>query len=307
MSRSAWISGGMSFLGKIITTPSRLVSLSTSTRNPDHAGFLDPPDRPDHPYEVRVRRSAPASGPAVGEPVYGLERDGQQDVGPVARLEQLHQPDGRDGSHQGPDEAGPGQRHVGDGGPVGVLTLGAQADAAVGHTRDDAAEVEDAPGGGERALQLVAADDLPHVHEDRSVGIAQLDDVEEHLLLPGAGHRRGVVEPVAVERHRSVARAAGEARRAHEGTDPRGNGMGHAAGRGSTRLAHVSVCGFEPRPRFGRAGGGSTSVKPAILPSSSDLLGRGRREQCMARAMIPVQPVWWLAPRPAPLSPWKYS
>jgi len=24
-------------------------------------------------------------------------------------------------------------------------------------------------------------------------------------------------------------------------------------------------------------------------------------------AMVPVQPVWWLAPRPAPLSPWKYS
>ena len=25
------------------------------------------------------------------------------------------------------------------------------------------------------------------------------------------------------------------------------------------------------------------------------------------RAIWPVQPVWWLAPRPAPLSPWKYS
>ncbi len=24
-------------------------------------------------------------------------------------------------------------------------------------------------------------------------------------------------------------------------------------------------------------------------------------------AIKPVQPVWWLAPRPAPLSPWKYS
>ena len=24
-------------------------------------------------------------------------------------------------------------------------------------------------------------------------------------------------------------------------------------------------------------------------------------------AMSPVQPVWWLAPSPAPLSPWKYS
>ena len=27
----------------------------------------------------------------------------------------------------------------------------------------------------------------------------------------------------------------------------------------------------------------------------------------MIRAIPPVQPVWWLAPMPAPLSPWKYS
>jgi hypothetical protein len=46
---------------------------------------------------------------------------------------------------------------------LAALTLGAQADAAVGNTRDDAAEIEDAPGSGERALQLVAAHDLSHV------------------------------------------------------------------------------------------------------------------------------------------------
>src|SRR6185295_12768995 len=28
---------------------------------------------------------------------------------------------------------------------------------------------------------------------------------------------------------------------------------------------------------------------------------------CSSLATSPVQPVWWLAPRPAPLSPWKYS
>src|SRR5215469_5507731 len=32
-----------------------------------------------------------------------------------------------------------------------------------------------------------------------------------------------------------------------------------------------------------------------------------RAKRSRLRAMIPVQPVWWLAPRPAPLSPWKYS
>ena len=30
-------------------------------------------------------------------------------------------------------------------------------------------------------------------------------------------------------------------------------------------------------------------------------------KRCMARATRPVHPVWWLAPSPAPLSPWKYS
>ena len=28
---------------------------------------------------------------------------------------------------------------------------------------------------------------------------------------------------------------------------------------------------------------------------------------CSNFATSPVQPVWWLAPMPAPLSPWKYS
>jgi len=35
---------------------------------------------------------------------------------------------------------------------------------------------------------------------------------------------------------------------------------------------------------------------PSILPKNS-----------ISFATRPVQPVWWLAPRPAPLSPWKYS
>ena len=32
-----------------------------------------------------------------------------------------------------------------------------------------------------------------------------------------------------------------------------------------------------------------------------------RAKISMARAIVPVHPVWWLAPSPAPLSPWKYS
>ena len=39
--------------------------------------------------------------------------------------------------------------------------------------------------------------------------------------------------------------------------------------------------------------------------SQSAALPRANRSS--TRAIIPVHPVWWLAPSPAPLSPWKYS
>src|SRR5947207_779953 len=52
---------------------------------------------------------------------------------------------------------------------------------------------------------------------------------------------------------------------------------------------------------------GSTSVIAAALPSSRNCSAVLVANTCMARAMVPVHPVWWLAPRPAPLSPWKYS
>ena len=180
--------------------------------------------------EVRVRCPSAPAPPAVREPVHRLHRDRKHEIRAIAGLDQLHQADGRNGSHQGPDEAGSGQGHIGDRGPIAVLTLGAQTHAAVGNPRDDDAgrDLEETARDRECALQLVAADDLPHVDEDRRVGVAQLDDVEEHLLLPGIGHRRRVAEPIAVERHRSVACATGEADRAHQKRDPRRVEVGQA-------------------------------------------------------------------------------
>src|SRR6516225_4104969 len=35
--------------------------------------------------------------------------------------------------------------------------------------------------------------------------------------------------------------------------------------------------------------------------------GVRRANKSSTRAIVPVHPVWWLAPSPAPLSPWKYS
>ena len=50
---------------------------------------------------------------------------------------------------------------------------------------------------------------------------------------------------------------------------------------------------------------------PVAMSFDFDVLQKGlgveASEVSRRRATRPVQPVWWLAPRPAPLSPWKYS
>ena len=45
----------------------------------------------------------------------------------------------------------------------------------------------------------------------------------------------------------------------------------------------------------------------ASLPPSRNCRSSRRPKSSIIFAMSPVHPVWWLAPRPAPLSPWKYS
>ncbi len=45
----------------------------------------------------------------------------------------------------------------------------------------------------------------------------------------------------------------------------------------------------------------------ARFPPSSRRVASTCPKKCMNEATRPVQPVWWLAPIPAPLSPWKYS
>ena len=52
---------------------------------------------------------------------------------------------------------------------------------------------------------------------------------------------------------------------------------------------------------------GTVSTTTAVLPSSSIWSAVVVANRCIRRAIAPVHPVWWLAPSPAPLSPWKYS
>ena len=197
-----------------------LVHLDAKSHRPR---FLDSPQRSNQPREVGVRESGPAAGPSVRHPVHALHHQGEQKVRAIARLEQLHQPDRRNGRHQGADEVRSGQRHIGDGGPVDVRPSGGEAEE-VGEVVDGPAG-QDGPAGRQRSLQLVAGDDLADIHEHRRVGIAQLDDVQQHLLLPGIGHRRGEVQSVAVEGHRAIARAASEeSGRPRQTADARGEG-----------------------------------------------------------------------------------
>ena len=87
------------------------------------------------------------------------------------------------------------------------------------------------------------------------------------------------------------------------------------------RQVHVLVVALHGRPRaFGWASAAlrawlrtscrrpASALKAAASApgvSSSSLVSSAL--VWMMRATQPVQPVWWLAPMPAPLSPWKYS
>jgi hypothetical protein len=44
-----------------------------------------------------------------------------------------------------------------------------------------------------------------------------------------------------------------------------------------------------------------------LLPAARNCFSSIRPKTSISFATRPVQPVWWPAPRPAPLSPWKYS
>ncbi len=50
----------------------------------------------------------------------------------------------------------------------------------------------------------------------------------------------------------------------------------------------------------------SEAAKAAHLPTFRTFSGSSRAKSSISLATSLVQPVWWLAPSPAPLSPWKY-
>ena len=69
--------------------------------------------------------------------------------------------------------------------------------------------------------------------------------------------------------------------------------------------ARTVVIGTERRQRRKLGNGANESRHRVACPAICSAPARAALAN--SNATRPVQPVWWLAPRPAPLSPWKYS
>ena len=66
--------------------------------------------------------------------------------------------------------------------------------------------------------------------------------------------------------------------------------------------------GLVEAPAGLRAENDHGATGPVSRSSTSPIVGTSAPPwRRMRSATMPVQPVWWLAPSPAPLSPWKYS
>ena len=145
--------------------------------------------------------------------------EGEDEVRRVTRLEHRENVlriNGRDESAQ---ELLSGQRHVGDGGPVSVNGRSAQG----GGVAPQRAVLRQAAAHGETGLQGITSHDGGDIDEDRQVGVAQLDDVQERLLLPRIRNGRAVIKTIHRHRLGSEMLAAGEQGRA-EGEDREGDG-----------------------------------------------------------------------------------
>jgi len=68
-------------------------------------------------------------------------------------------------------------------------------------------EVAQSEAAGNRTLQLVAGNHLCHFEKDRHIRVAQLNDVEQGLLLPGIADRTPVVDAIMWHRCRPDAAA----------------------------------------------------------------------------------------------------
>ena len=162
---------------------------------------------------------AAAGGGAVVDAVDGLDGEGEDEVGGVAGLEHGEDVLGVDGGDESAEEFLAGEGDVGDGGAVGVDGLSAGGDEVA----LDGAFAGGGAADGDAGLEGVAADDGGDVDEDGEVEVAELDDVEEGLLLPGVGDGGAVLEAVGGDGGGADVGAAAK--------EEEGEGEGDGAGR----------------------------------------------------------------------------
>ena len=138
--------------------------------------------------------------------IQGFDGQAQNEVRRVPGLEHEENVFGLNRRHESAQKLLPGQRRVGDGRTVGV-----DGRAAAGQevaldrllSRERAIDTD-------TRLHGVTGDDRRHVHEHRQVHVAELDDVEERLLLPRVRDGRAVVETVHGNGPGAEMSAAGE-------------------------------------------------------------------------------------------------
>ena len=145
---------------------------------------------------------------------------------------------------------------------------------------------------------------------DRRIGRDKAAESRDHRDQPARlAHQRAGEPPAAhpitgFDRRPSHRRATTATTAAQLGSNP----MDHAI-HSCSRLSHRGRSTMPTGAATGEVAPHADSVSTiaAVLPSWSTCSAVVVANRCMVRATIPVQPVWWLAPRPAPLSPWKYS
>src|SRR6516165_3592617 len=95
----------------------------------------------------------------------------------------------------------PGKWRIDYRGPVGVSSCRRRTTARREGTNESCIEIPRGKAAADRALQLVAGNDLVDGEKDRHVCIAEFDNVEQRLLFPGIADSGRVVDPIV--RHRA--------------------------------------------------------------------------------------------------------
>src|SRR6516165_2957447 len=229
------------------------------TLDPDlnGAGELALADQLDETGKFWVGWSLEPVRPVV-QAVNRIQHDRHDAVRRISRLEHEQHGTRRNRRHQPLQEIDTGERLINHRRTIGVSAGGCGA-AGRGKGADDGrVEVARAKVGAKRALELIAGDHLRDLEKDRHIRVAELDDVEEGLLLPGIADRAPIVDPVVRYRSRTDAAACSE--RASQSRDSKYSAHGYVASSRRTPIALTSGLAVTPW---------ATTLSSTVQPAAS--------------------------------------